>query len=328
MPGFERERDVALAAVRRAAQLCQAVRREVSPDVLAKRDRSPVTVGDFGSQALVAQALQEAFPLDPLVAEEDSSDLRAPEPSPVLDSVLHHARAFHPQADAQAILRWIDLGAGSPGSRFWTLDPIDGTKGFLRNEQYAVALALLIDGQPQVAALACPNLEVQGLSTPGVLFLAHRGGGAQVGPLSGDAPFRDIRVSTISDPSQARFCESVESGHSSQHDSARLAEHLGLQAEPVRLDSQAKYGVVALGAAEVYLRLPTRLDYREKIWDHAAGSLIIEEAGGRVTDIDGRPLDFTLGRALERNRGIIATNGGLHDRVLQALHAMGAAQGN
>ena len=63
--------------------------------------------------------------------------------------------------DADEVCRWIDHGGGSQYSeRFWTLDPIDGTKGFLRGEQYAVALALIVEGRIAVAALACPNLRV------------------------------------------------------------------------------------------------------------------------------------------------------------------------
>ena len=85
------------------------------------------------------------------------------------------------------------------------------------------------------------------------------------------------------------------------------------------MDSQAKYGVVARGEAEIYLRMPTRADYREKIWDHAAGALIVEEAGGTVTDVAGRPLEFHHGRELAANRGVIVTNGRLHARVLEAL---------
>src|SRR5690606_38060532 len=114
-----------------------------------------------------------------------------------------------------------------------------------------------------------------------------------------------IRVSTVSDPAQARFCESVESGHSNQSTSARIAQQLGITHAPIRMDSQAKYAAVARGEAEIYLRLPTSADYRENIWDHAAGALLVTEAGGRVTDIAGRPLDFTQGARLERNAGII-----------------------
>ncbi len=228
MSNYEREWAVAEAAVRQAAALCRSVRAEVSPDVLAKRDKSPVTVADFGSQALVARALRDAFPADPLVAEEDAAELRAEGQKPLLDSVVRHLQGhLGSDVDADSALSWIDLGGAEPGSRFWTLDPIDGTKGFLRNEQYAVALALLIEGRPQVAALACPNLVVEGFPSPGAVFLAERGQGARVLPLDGDAPARTIHVSSLSDPSQARFCESVESGHSDQGDSARIAAHLG-----------------------------------------------------------------------------------------------------
>jgi 3'(2'), 5'-bisphosphate nucleotidase len=87
----------------------------------------------------------------------------------------------------------------------------------------------------------------------------------------------------------------------------------------VRVDSQAKYAIVAQGEASIYLRLPTRRDYREKIWDHAAGSIMVEEAGGRVSDVTGRPLDFSRGRRLEDNRGVVATNGPIHDAVIRVV---------
>jgi 3'(2'), 5'-bisphosphate nucleotidase len=88
------------------------------------------------------------------------------------------------------------------------------------------------------------------------------------------------------------------------------------------MDSQAKYGVVARGEAEIYLRMPTRADYHEKIWDHAAGALIVQEAGGTVTDIHGRPLEFHHGRELSANRGVIVSNRLLHARVLETLRAL------
>ena len=102
-----------------------------------------------------------------------------------------------------------------------------------------------------------------------------------------------------------------------------MAELLGITADPVRLDSQAKYAVVARGEADIYLRLPTRADYQERIWDHAAGVLVVEEAGGRVTDVTGKPLDFSLGQTLQQNRGVVVTNHHVHERVLGALRGVG-----
>jgi 3'(2'), 5'-bisphosphate nucleotidase len=85
------------------------------------------------------------------------------------------------------------------------------------------------------------------------------------------------------------------------------------------MDSQAKYAGLARGDASIYLRLPTRKDYQEKIWDHAAGLIVVEEAGGRVTDVRGAPLDFGRGGTLAGNSGVIATNGPIHDEVLAAV---------
>ena len=128
-----------------------------------------------------------------------------------------------------------------------------------------------------------------------------------------------ITVSRRDRPADIRFCESVEAGHSAQGDAAAVAARIGIIAPPLRMDSQAKYAVVARGEADIYLRLPTRAAYREKIWDHAAGALIVAEAGGTVTDIHGRPLEFHHGRELAANRGVIVTNGRLHNQVLEAI---------
>jgi 3'(2'), 5'-bisphosphate nucleotidase len=83
--------------------------------------------------------------------------------------------------------------------------------------------------------------------------------------------------------------------------------------------SQCKYAVVARGQAHAYLRLPTKAGYVERIWDHAAGSLVATEAGALVTDIDGKPLDFSHGRGLETNRGIVAASAALHPRLIEAI---------
>jgi 3'(2'), 5'-bisphosphate nucleotidase len=210
------------------------------------------------------------------------------------------------------------------------LDPIDGTKGFLRGDQYAVALALIVDGVVQVGVLGCPNLaagyrpDVGGV---GSLVVAVRGEGTWVSDLDVEEQnFIRVHVSDRSDPSQARLLRSYESGHTNVSQIDTFAEALGVSAEPVRMDSQAKYAVLATGHGELYLRLlsPKRPDYREKIWDQAAGSLLVEESGGMVTDLDGKPLDFSAGKTLANNRGILASNQHLHLQSVNSLHAIGA----
>jgi len=145
---------------------------------------------------------------------------------------------------------------------------------------------------------------------------------AQFFPLSDpERSGREVRVVAPPSVAAARFCESVESGHSDQSQSREIARRLGITSEPYRIDSQCKYAAVSRGDASIYLRLPTRAAYREKIWDHAAGKAVVEAAGGRVSDVDGKVLDFTRGRTLERNRGIVATSGAIHDEVLAAVRA-------
>lgn len=310
----------ATSALEHAATLCQRVREQLGENALEKSDLSPVTVADFGSQALVCAALQEAFPQIPIVGEEDSADLAKPENAHVLAAVVRAVREVRPSASESDIRRWIDLGgADASGDLYWTLDPIDGTKGYLRGGQYAVALGLIQEGRVVMGLLACPSMAYC-KGGYGVLGWAIRGQGAHAGAIGKQAvDLGRVRVSQLSEPAHARICESVESGHSKQDQSAAIAERLGVQAKPVRLDSQTKYAFLGTGQAEIYLRLPTRADYREKIWDHAAGALLVEEAGGRVTDIHGCPLDFSKGRELSDNRGVVATNGHLHDAVLSAI---------
>jgi len=343
---YQRELVVAIRAVREAARLCCDVAAEISSDVLAKKDKSPVTVADFGSQALICEVLAESFPDDLVIAEEDSAELRLPENTAILDRVIRHVVSIRKRASVQTALpgsdqvcAWIDRGRTKDyQDRFWTLDPIDGTKGFLRGEQYAVALALIVRGEVVVATLACPQLssdasrrhgaDASNVDPPrGVIFSAVKDEGAFALPVEaveGTEPTRSrLAVNASDDPAQARFCESVESGHSAHDDSAEVAARLGITAAPLRMDSQAKYAVVARGEAEIYLRLPTRADYREKIWDHAAGALIVTESGGVVSDIHGRPLEFRHGRELVANRGVIVSNGRLHRRVIQAIEAIG-----
>jgi 3'(2'), 5'-bisphosphate nucleotidase len=134
-----------------------------------------------------------------------------------------------------------------------------------------------------------------------------------------------LRTSGRADPTELRFCESVEAAHSSHDNAARVTAHLAVTATPVRMDSQAKYGVVARGEADAYLRMPNRRGYAENIWDHAAGALVVTEAGGTVTDIAGRPLDFSRGAKLVMDAGVVATCGPAHDAVIGAIRALGLA---
>jgi 3'(2'), 5'-bisphosphate nucleotidase len=277
---FEREKQTAIAAVTRAALLCQSVRSEIVVDAMQKDDKSPVTIADFGSQALVCLTVREAFPSDPIVGEEDATELRKPENAAMLDQVMRFVQPLQSGATPEAVCNWIDAGNGKLAQRFWTLDPIDGTKGFLRNDQYAIALALIVDGQVQVSALACPALPLDANDpngSTGVIFVAARGQGASMAALN-SASFAPIRVAQPSDADRLRFVESVEAAHGHSMLQEAVARAAGVTRPALRMDSQAKYGAVARGDAALYLRLPSPKTphYREKIWDHAAGVLIVQ----------------------------------------------------
>ena len=88
---FERELEVGIAAVRHAARICRSVQSTLSPDVLDKKDRSPVTVADFASQAIICRALAEHFPDDAVISEEDAADLLQPENAAFLDRIVAEA---------------------------------------------------------------------------------------------------------------------------------------------------------------------------------------------------------------------------------------------
>jgi 3'(2'), 5'-bisphosphate nucleotidase len=319
----------ALQAVRLAAQVVRQVQANLVSPTLNKGDSSPVTVADYTSQAIIGYLLSQTFPDDPLVAEEDSAILRLPESHSVSEAVNEFVSEVIHETTADKVWDWIDRGKAEPGRRFWTLDPIDGTKGFLRGEQYAVALGLIVDGQVKVGVLGCPNLtdsfrpDVDG---PGSLVAAARSQGTWITPLDAPGEFDRLQVSQRANPAQARLFRSFESGHTNVSQIDEFVEVMGIQAEPVRMDSQAKYAVLAAGKGDLLLRLisVSKPDYREKIWDQAAGSIIIEEAGGQITDVCGRPLDFTHGRTLARNRGICASNAQLHRAALRALEQIGA----
>jgi 3'(2'), 5'-bisphosphate nucleotidase len=291
--------------------------------------------------------LKHNFPDDEIVAEEEASELRSKQS--LREAVWSYVKGTRLEdagseeelggtiASPERMMDIIDQGgsAGGAKGRIWAIDPIDGTKGFLRGGQYAVCLALMVDGDIKVGVLGCPNLPVDDNARidvhtgydqkdeegKGVLVCAVQGQGPTSRPLSRGKLAEPHRISMkpIEDVTKASFCESVEAAHSNQREAAEIAKRLGIVNEAVRMDSQAKYASIARGAGDIYLRLPVNKNYQEKIWDHAAGDLIVREAGGAVTDTDGNRLDFSIGRTLAQNKGVVAAPKAVQPRVLQVV---------
>jgi 3'(2'), 5'-bisphosphate nucleotidase len=324
---YAKEREIALQATIAAALFCEQVRQSQASQAFDKPDHSPVTVADYGAQALICHTLQTRFPEDAIVGEEDAQILASPDMVTCLHQVTSYLQYWVKGVTDQDVLRWVGQGRGEVGQRFWTLDPIDGTKGYVRGDQYAIALTLIEEGMLQVAVMACPALPFEfgvtsstPLRTPGVIFVAVQGQGAEMLTLQG-LNRSSLRVNAVSAPQGFQLIESVERDHGTPQWQHQVIESLGWQVPPLRMDSLAKYGSIARGEADLYLRLPTgtSAQRRENIWDHAAGVLVLEEAGGKVTDRWGKPLNFACGVKLQDNEGIVASNGHIHGAVIEAI---------
>ncbi|KAG2396115.1 PAP-specific phosphatase HAL2-like 3'(2'),5'-bisphosphate nucleotidase [Vigna angularis] len=380
---YSKELEVAVRAVQMACSLCQRVQDSIISDtgsvtnhrqVQSKDDNSPVTVADWSVQAIVSWMLSECLGSQnvSIVAEEDVQSLSKANSSELLEAVVETVNQCLAEAprfgvqEPKCALSTSDVleiigrcsSTGGPTGRFWVLDPVDGTLGFVRGDQYAVALALIEDGEVKLGVLGCPNYPmrkewlsyhhryhriISKLTPPtaetwnkGCVLYAKRGSGkAWMQPLIHVNKMfvwpnhaKQVSVSPIDNPALATFCEPVEKANSSHSFTAGLAHTIGLRKQPLRVYSMVKYAAIARGDAEVFMKF-ARAGYKEKIWDHAAGVIIIQEAGGMVTDAGGLPLDFSKGLYLEGlDRGIVACSGAtLHAKIIDAVDASWGSSG-
>ncbi|CAL5072156.1 unnamed protein product [Urochloa decumbens] len=367
-----RELAAAAAAVEVACRLCVDVKRSLfsgGKSILEKNDQTPVTIADFGVQALVSLELQKLFPSIPLVAEEDSASLRSSKADDDSSDVLVES-IFSAVADKVSnsgspltqddVLRAIDRGGkdavsfDSNPATYWVLDPIDGTRGFLRGDDalYVVGLALVVNGKVTVGVMGCPNWtndtianEKDGSSAAcngrGILMVSHLGCGTWSRCLSAEigqftvAP--DIWKRCFVDPCSvvhmARYCipdsqtwdmiplSVLFNSTTGESDPRNENEILLLS---VFCGSLCKYLTVASGRASVFV-LRARPTTQIKSWDHAVGVICVQEAGGQISDWSGEPLDLaadlTSRRIIYPSGGVLVTNGALHDKLVEMISA-------
>ncbi|KAG2155246.1 3',5'-bisphosphate nucleotidase [Suillus bovinus] len=330
---FSVEKQVAIAAVRRACLVTCTVFNQLvrdRTDTLEKEDESPVTVGDYAAQAVINTILRNAFPEDPIVGEEGADALRQVSNTRLRERVVSLAtNALQEDLIDGEKAQWgLVLNTnegndkGGPNKRMWTVDPIDGTKGFLRGGQYAVCLSLIVNSQVVLGVIGCPNIQIHPANPDegkGCIFVAVRGQGAFQIALSGTGA---IKLPYFL-PEKSYVLQSEELKHTNIPLIRRVSDELHLT--EWGMDSQAKYCCLARGEGAVYLRMPAstvggKRPYEERIWDHAPGSILVEEAGGKITDSEGAPLRFGLGRGMGENRGFVATvDEELHGRVVSAI---------
>lgn len=306
-----------LEAARQAAKLCYEVQQRhiVKSE---KQGREPVTIADYGSQAIICRAIKQHFPDDAVMAEESGQQFRelvADEQKAQIVALISEILGV--ETNAEEIADWLDFGAGKEARQMWVIDPIDGTKGFLAERHYVIAVGLMHDRKPVggvLAAPAYPNYE------GGALFYAIDGK-AYMESLSGTGEDRkEISASENADTTQLRTLESVEKSHAGMEQMAEVRELAGIPDDLlIKIDSMEKYARIAAGDGDLYLRLPRlNSDRGHSIWDHAAGVAIVFAAGGKATDVDGTPLDFSEGTTL-KNYGVVVSNGRAHDAIIDAI---------
>ncbi|MFW5691524.1 MAG: inositol monophosphatase family protein [Chloroflexota bacterium] len=307
-------------ALRQAARLCRIVQQQhvVRSE---KAGHEPVTIADYGSQAILCRAIQQLYPDDAVMSEENGRqfiDLLSDEQRAVICDLIGHVIGT-PVTEAQ-VTDWLDFGKGRETARMWVIDPIDGTKGFLAERHYVNAVGVLVDRQPVTGLLAAPAYPG---SYRGGALLHAIDGAAYIESLADSSDRRRIHVSQRTQVNTLRALESVEKGHSGLARLARVRQIVGMDDRLVdQADSMEKYGRVAAGDAEVYMRLPRKGSTRpHNIWDHAPGAAIVTAAGGRITDVDGSPLDYSSGTSLN-NYGVIASNGAQHDAIIQGVQQL------
>lgn len=340
---FSQERQLAELAVLRASVLTKKVLAQVAG--IAKADASPVTIADFAAQALLISAIRSVFPSDGFVGEEDAGALRSDAGlrSAVWELVSSTQLEDHglaSPASAEEMMDLIDLGGrgqGGRSGRFWAMDPIDGTASFIEGKQYAVSLALLEDGREVLGVLGCPNLNLEtgrvsetvvdadGL---GIMLSAVKGQGATMrtmtlaGKLEEARPIVRLHVAPTKALDEVHIVDSTISKTTRNDLVRKLADRLGVKAAFPGTDmwsSHIRYATLIVGAGDMIARIPAARDIKMHIWDHAGAQLIFTEVGGRITDLDGKDVDFGVGRDLDANHGLLIAHGSIHPRVLAVL---------
>ncbi|KAI4840260.1 3',5'-bisphosphate nucleotidase [Aureobasidium sp. EXF-8845] len=344
---YEHERELAELAVQRASLLTKRILADLDKGALDKSDRTPVTIGDFGAQALMIAAIHHNFPEDSFIGEETATALRENEQlrnrvwdlvsTTTLQDKVSDDR-LGSIASAEEMMDTIDLGnhPGGREGRIWILDPIDGTATFMRNQQYAVCLALIVDGEQKVGVIGCPNLN---LSTGkiseenadnagnGQMLSAIKGRGAIIRPLGRGGLQSSKPINRREDiTANSAALDFVESGNSKSVDlefHRKVAERLGAPWPGTDMwSSQMRYIAMAVGGGDIMLRFYSKKGHKSYLWDHAGGFLIFEESGGKVTDLDGKPIDFGAGRRFENNSEMVAAPEKAQSRILQLVNDM------
>lgn len=186
--------------------------------------------------------------------------------------------------------------------RVWLIDPMDGTKNFIqRDGDFAVQIGLALNGEVVAGVVYQPVRDV--------LYRAARGAGSWIE--SADSPAERMHVSSRTDPHEMVLASSRS--HRSPR-MERVFNRFGFKKEMRRGSVGVKIGLITEQQADIYLHLSPST----KQWDTCAPQIILEEAGGKLTDLFGQPLRYN-GVRIDNRNGIVATNGAAHEMVIENL---------
>jgi 3'(2'), 5'-bisphosphate nucleotidase len=187
-------------------------------------------------------------------------------------------------------------------TRVWIIDPIDGTWGFIKKDgDFGVQIGLTEDGEVVLGVVYLPLHDK--------LYFASKGGGAFLSEKGGEV--QRLKVSAKTNFTEMNLASSRNHRSPKMH---RIIEDFGFRQEIQRGSVGLKVGLIAEQIADLYIHLSPRT----KFWDTCAPQIILEESGGRMTDLFGARLDYNLADVQNHN-GIIASNGTTHEEVLLKL---------
>ncbi len=307
-----------------ATKFAVAARRDLPPEaIVRKADGSVVTAVDVALQVLILSRLREVFGELPTIAEEDLGSIGG---KPAAEAHCRKLLAEWGHQGGEADITRALTSGGFDGSTrgveyTWILDPIDGTQGFVDGQHWCPCLALLRRGEVIFASNGYPTI------LGGMLLSGVRGAGSWWFPLLGGASTRaTVSQAALAPQEPVRVVAPARATPSQIRARVAVGESTGHRCEIVQSDSQAKYGHVIAGLADVaYSRRGNGPG--KYVWDHAGAILLAREAGAWVGDTDGSAIDLSCGRRLSANRAVICAARGLGPAIAHELALRDVAEG-
>lgn len=301
MASYNNELSVAVNLVKKAAEITEWFRNKGFKSFL-KADQSPVTLADFASQIFIVSELKNHFSDDEIIAEEENTDFIGKRAENSVKQCFNELNI----SGLENVKDFIKY-RGKTSERQWTVDPIDGTIGFQKGLFYAVGVGLMVNSVPKVCAIAVPNYSGKSIA----IFSAEQGHGTYVS--YNNNSFIPIKVSQKNNLKDFRLCHSL---HYDKPWILKFARKIGIN-NFIQMDSMVKFAMVADGSADLYIK-PIDMEH-SFTWDFLPGDLIVREAGGKVTDLDGTPIRFKQDNCIFTKPGIISSNGVIHKEILRLI---------